>query len=201
MTMALQENTRRRVNISVAPAVHERFAALVGQEGKTVSGVLCDLMTLYCADGDVQDRTSVVADRLRKRLLSQELQCFQRIVDAICVSAGFVAANCNIHAKGAPYPMARAGSWKWTGSIGKVNAAVLLAYDLSDEPDLTVGKALLDRGTSMVRRMILVVPYRVGIPELILKILVEARLELVGVDSLAAALASRPRKEALPLRI
>ena len=192
--MTSQKLNRQRVNISVDPSTHERFAARAESERTTVSSVINDLMALYSPIKDGAEIDGPVIERLRERLLSGEWHRFQRIVNAIAEKVGLNSiAYEEDDAFSAP-DIPPEKRWQWGGSIGKTEIGVMLAFKLSHEPDLMLGKALLFRASRRCHRVILVVPYRLAVEERVLRTAEQAGLEVVGVDSLEATLNAKTQK-------
>lgn len=94
-----------------------------------------------------------------------------------------------------PYEIPPEHRSEWVGMVGKTKIGVQLAMNLSREPDITLGRALLFRGTHQCERVLLVVPYRQAIPLKVLAVVAQAGLEVVGVDLLETALRFRSRRE------
>lgn len=189
------KSNKQRINISVDPSVHERFALYAERTNQSVSGILNEVMDLYCPDGDGKDIATPVLLCLRQRLLAQDWAAFQRIVRKLALDAGLQEICWDDTSLEDPCEIPPEYRTEWVGVVGKTKIGLQLAMNLSREPDITLGRALLFRGTHQCERVLLVVPYRQAIPSKVLAVVAQAGLEAVGVDLLETALRSRSRRE------
>ena len=186
---------KQRVNISVDPSVHERFTQYAERTNQTVSGVLNEVMDIFCQKGDGRNMNSPITQYLRQRLLAEDSSDFQRVVRKLMLDTELkeIPGDNTDPANIVNIPIERRS--EWVGVVGKTKIGVRLAFELSREPDITLGRTLLFRGIHKCERVLMVVPYRLAIPSHVLAAAVQSGLEVVGVDLLETALHTRSRRE------
>jgi len=189
------KSNKQRINISVDPSVHQRFTLYTERTNQSVSGVLNEVMDLYCPDGGGKNIATPVLQCLRERLLAQDRFAFRRVVAKLALDAGLEEIGLDETDPEDACEIPPEHRSEWVGMVGKTKIGLQLAMDLSREPDITLGRALLFRGTHQCKRVLLVVPYRLAIPLKVLAVVAQAGLEAVGVDLLETALRSRSRRE------
>lgn len=188
-----------RVNISVNPQVHGRFSQIAERNSQSVSGILNDLMILYCGPMELEDDFAAaspqVIQRLRRTLLISERRSLQRVVRGVAKDAGLedIVLDDSDPANIASIPDEHIS--EWIGQIAKVRTGVRLTFNLAHEPDIALGKSLLFRGASKCERVILVVPCRLGVPPSVIHATEQAGLEITGVDALESVLRQRGKRD------
>lgn len=188
-----------RVNISVNPQVHGRFSQIADRNSQSVSGILNDLMILYCGPSELEDdfmaASPQVIQRLRRTLLISERKSLQRLVRRIAQEAGLkdIEVDDSDPVNFVNIPDEHIS--EWIGQIAKIRTGVRLTLNLADEPDIALGQSLLFRGASKCERVILVVPCRLAIPHAVVHATEQAGLEISGVDALENTLRQRGKRD------
>lgn len=188
-----------RVNISVNPQVHGRFSQIAERNSQSVSGILNDLMILYCGPSELEDdflaASPQVVQRLRRTLLISERTSLQRIVRRIAQEAGLEDIDVDESDPVNFVHIPDEHISEWIGQISKIRTGVRLTLNLAHEPDIALGQSLLFRGASKCERVILVVPCRLGIPLSVIHATEQAGLEISGVDALESMLRQRGKRD------
>lgn len=192
---APRSTNKERVNISVDPAVHRHFSEFAERNNQTVSGILNDLMIIYSGCQDQFSPSPQILERLRQMLLRSDCTAFQRIVHELARSAGLNPVDVDDSDPNDIRRVPPEQVSEWVGTSARGRTGVRIAFNLAREPDITLGQALLFRGTARCERVVLAVPYRLGISSSVLTATEQAGLEVVGVDSLAEVLRGRARRE------
>jgi len=185
--------TKNRVNITVDPAVHRKFSQFAERERLSVSGILNDMMAVYCGFPDGMDKVSPrVLLHLRRILLAQDEATLQTAVYRAASLAGFSDRDTDTRHRPDLDDLPPESVTQWVRQSGKHRTGLLLAPRLDDDPETVIGQAVLMREAKKCTRMILAVPARALVLSGIVTACEKIGLEVAGADDLSDALATRP---------
>lgn len=185
--------TKNRVNITVDPAVHRKFGQYAERERLSVSGILNDMMAVYCGFPDGVDKVSPrVLLHLRRILLAHEEATLQTAVYRAASLAGFSDHDTDTKHRPDLKEMPPESVTQWVRQSGKNRTGLLLAPRLEDDPETAIGQAVLMREAKKCTRMILAIPARALVLSGVVTACEKIGLEVVGADNLSGALATLP---------
>ncbi|MBX7210184.1 MAG: hypothetical protein K1X78_17830 [Verrucomicrobiaceae bacterium] len=196
--MSTPRPNKERVNISVNPQVHGRFSQLAERNSQSVSGILNDLMIVYCGPSEADDDSTAspqVIQRLRQTLMVSERTVLQRVVRRIAIEAGLEDIDLDESDPTSIVKIPEKHVTEWIGQVAKIRTGVRLTFNLAQEPDIALGQSLMFRGASKCERVILVVPCRLGVSQSVIHATEQAGLEVCGVDALESLLRQRVKRD------
>lgn len=186
--MPVKKTNKERVNITVDPAVHRKFAAAAEAQGMSVSGTLNNMMRLYVSLDSETPYVSnnPVTDRLRAVLGGNASKDDFRLgAGRVAEEAGFKALCIDDSDPQNIREVPKRSVDEWFYEKNTLRIGIKIVPELNSHHDLVLGQALMMRARLKCNAVHIIVPYITGINVDFLKTLKQVGLSILSIDNLA----------------